>query len=224
VAVWRWDANPFGQGAADEDPDGNLLTLSYNLRFPGQLYDPVTGLHYNYFRDYDPATGRYVESDPIGLNGGANTYAYVGGNPIVRVDPEGLDYWLEDADPSESGLGLHQSVCVGKYGTANRFCISFGRKPPQPDCWFDCRGHVYQDKSPPGDVLYPRYRETDSATDRRIKAYMRSRLGEQRPWDAVFGENCRVFSQKVYEHLAKTFGGAVKRRPRSRPSGIEPAK
>jgi RHS repeat-associated protein len=63
----------------------------YNLRFPGQYYDVETGLNYNYFRDYDPAVGRYVESDPIGLRGGSySTYAYTNGNPINAIDPLGL--------------------------------------------------------------------------------------------------------------------------------------
>lgn len=56
---------------------------------PGQYYDAETGLHYNYFRDYDPVIGRYVESDPIGVWGGLNTYAYVAGDPTRRIDPRG---------------------------------------------------------------------------------------------------------------------------------------
>jgi RHS repeat-associated protein len=60
------------------------------LRFPGQIYDSQAGLQQNYFRDYDPAVGRYVESDPIGLRSGVNTYAYANANPISLTDPLGL--------------------------------------------------------------------------------------------------------------------------------------
>jgi RHS repeat-associated protein len=60
--------------------------VAYNLRLAGQVFDGQAGLHYNYFRDYDPATGRYVESDPIGLKGGVNTYAYVNDTrPLNRL-------------------------------------------------------------------------------------------------------------------------------------------
>ena len=85
---WRWDSTPFGDVVPDSDPAG-VGSLTLNLRFPGQYYDAESGLHYNYFRTYIPATGRYVESDPIGLAGGINTYGYVGGNLLSAVDPDG---------------------------------------------------------------------------------------------------------------------------------------
>lgn len=84
--LWAWDHDPFGNGAAPV----------YSLRFPGQYFDSETGLHYNMARTYDPTTGRYIQSDPIGLAGGLNTYAYVGNDPINKIDPLGLatgDWW-----------------------------------------------------------------------------------------------------------------------------------
>lgn len=88
--LWRWEGEAFGNSPADEDADNNGTKLTYNLRFPGQYADTETNRFYNYYRDYDPALGRYIESDPIGLEGGINTYGYVEGNPTLFSDPLGL--------------------------------------------------------------------------------------------------------------------------------------
>lgn len=89
AVVWQWDSDPFGVGHA------NISVLGpsdFDLRFPGQIFDPENWpwLHYNYYRDLDPATGRYIQSDPIGLGGGINTFAYAEGDPIALTDPFGL--------------------------------------------------------------------------------------------------------------------------------------
>lgn len=89
AVVWKADYEPFGKAAVKLP----VSTIENNLRLPGQYYDRETGLHYNYFRDYDPGTGRYVEADPVGLQGGMNLYSYVNGNPISRIDPLGLAYF-----------------------------------------------------------------------------------------------------------------------------------
>jgi RHS repeat-associated protein len=87
--MWTWFSDPFGTDAANSNPSG-AGTFAYNLRFPGQIFDGQAGLHDNGFRAYDPATGRYVESDPIGLAGGVNSYSYALQNPISGQDPLGL--------------------------------------------------------------------------------------------------------------------------------------
>jgi len=90
AVVWRWEDEAFGATLPNEDPDGDSMTTTVNLRFPGQYYDAETGLHYNWNRYYDPALGRYVTSDPIGIQGGLNTYLYANANPARFVDPLGL--------------------------------------------------------------------------------------------------------------------------------------
>lgn len=88
---WRWDqAEVYGNTPPNENPNG-LGSYVLNLRFPGQLFDVETGLVYNHHRYYDASTGRYVESDPIGLGGGINTYSYVDGSPSGSADPTGLE-------------------------------------------------------------------------------------------------------------------------------------
>ena len=99
AVVWEASHTPFGELHRETG------AIPQPLRFPGQYDDGESGYHYNYFRDYDPSIGRYVQSDPIGLEGGINTYAYVGGNPLYWSDPSGLEpgrfpdgnYWDNDA-------------------------------------------------------------------------------------------------------------------------------
>lgn len=87
--VWAWASDAFGSTPAHEDVDGNGLRTTINLRFPGQYLDAESGLHYNWHRYYDAQSGRYTQSDPIGLEGGINTYSYALNQPTKYTDPDG---------------------------------------------------------------------------------------------------------------------------------------
>ncbi len=82
--VWKADYKPFGEVTL------TTAAVENNFRFPGQYFDEETGLHYNWHRYYNAGTGRYVTSDPIGLEGGVSLYGYVLNNPINFTDPPGL--------------------------------------------------------------------------------------------------------------------------------------
>ena len=110
--VWKGEFDPFGRVTE------TVNVVEQNLRFPGQYYDQETGLHYNYFRTYDPGTGRYVESDPIGLAGGLNTFAYVHGNPLRYKDPTGefavlgipMWMWFTGGAAATAGYGTTKAL------------------------------------------------------------------------------------------------------------------
>lgn len=111
VAIWTWDgkSEAFGNSPPNQDPDLDGTAFVFNLRFPGQRWDAASGLAYNYFRDYDPETGRYIQSDPIGLVAGLSTYGYASGNPIARTDALGLqdagtlDAWSQSSTARGKG-------------------------------------------------------------------------------------------------------------------------
>ena len=109
--VWQAERRPFGKVPETANQ------IEQNVRFPGQYFDSETGLHYNYYRDYDPSLGRYIQSDPIGLAGGLNTYGYVGGNPLMYYDPLGL--WAF-GDP------LPQRVVDFSAGFGDALLLGFG--------------------------------------------------------------------------------------------------
>ncbi len=104
--VWSWESEPFG----DDEAVGSV---KFNLRFAGQYFDDETSTHYNINRDYNPKTGRYIESDPIGFDGGVNSYGYVAGNPLVAVDEMGLKIKFK-------GISTHVTLFKKAYDKLNK--------------------------------------------------------------------------------------------------------
>ncbi|MDP5860520.1 RHS repeat-associated core domain-containing protein, partial [Pseudomonas aeruginosa] len=131
--AWQWQSDAFGRGEALSQGSTQI-----NLRFPGQYYDAESGLHYNYFRDYDPETGRYVESDPIGLGGGLNTYGYVEANPVLRTDSLGLmqdigcitpprstaEFWFPCKPGGGAGASASGATGLGLWCVLNGTCAA----------------------------------------------------------------------------------------------------
>ena len=96
--AWRVGNTPFSRWI------GTNNAVPLNIGFPGQYYDAELSLWNNGYRDYFPWVGRYLESDPIGLEGGINTYAYAHSDPILRSDPLGLDDTVCMYNPSMCGM------------------------------------------------------------------------------------------------------------------------
>jgi RHS repeat-associated protein len=127
ATVWRWDnTEPFGEALPNDDPDGDGIAFVFDLRFPGQYFDRETGLSYNVFRDYDPGIGRYIQSDPIGLLGGLNTYLYVTADPLTRIDPKGLLDCFNVAD-CYGQANANYSDCTRLYNSNIACTVAFAR-------------------------------------------------------------------------------------------------
>ncbi|WP_206744500.1 RHS repeat-associated core domain-containing protein [Rhodoferax antarcticus] len=118
-AVWRWDnSDPYGDNVPNENPSG-LGVYHFDIGFPGQYSDRETGIVYNINRNLNKATGRYNESDLIGLDGGVNTYGYADGSPVTKTDPFGLATYIckrpLGGSPGSYAPPLlnHTYVCIG---------------------------------------------------------------------------------------------------------------
>ena len=194
---WGWDllGKAFGENAATTA----VLGKDVGLRYPGQWVDGETGLSYNYFRNYETYTGRYIESDPVGLDGGITTYSYVASRPLEIADATGLDFWVEGGVATQGGGTAHRKLCVGK-PDGGAFCMSFG-------CTggglFECLsgpGEYYEDKVRGGDIEPDTYRTTTPATDARIIADLSEDLGKRRRYWLI-GSNCRDFSYVKWQDL-----------------------
>jgi RHS repeat-associated protein/uncharacterized repeat protein (TIGR02543 family) len=136
--VWAWESEAFGASLPDQNPSG-LGNFVFNLRFPGQYDDQETGLFYNGFRDYDPSTGRYGESDPIGLAGGINTYAYAGGNPVNAVDPLGLHEFRKNCNQRQREQ--IDNACPIAQNKADIAGVGKAFSEVLEKTWFDCSYH-----------------------------------------------------------------------------------
>lgn len=115
TVIWSWAyaGNPFG-----EQPPTSANGYTFDLRYPGQYFDAESNSNYNYFRNYESATGRYLQSDPIGLVGGISTYAYVSNNPLIHVDPQGT---------TNLSIGLNGSaIAGGGFTLGGGVYVSFG--------------------------------------------------------------------------------------------------
>jgi RHS repeat-associated protein len=116
TVAWEAWYEPFGE--VHIHPSSSVVN---NIRLPGQYYDSETGLHYNYFRYYDPRTGRYVTPDPIGQAGGINSYTYSRNIPTSLTDPYGLDVSIVIRRDISSNLSTPGTVSVTSTKLAGGF-------------------------------------------------------------------------------------------------------
>ncbi len=109
--MWSAQYTAFGRVSVDQNS-----TVENNLRFPGQYVDAETGWHYNWWRYYNPETGRYLRVDPIGYAGGANLFVYVNGNAVSLYDYSGLDVVCHNTTVSAAGGGPYGISVEGGHG------------------------------------------------------------------------------------------------------------
>ncbi|TCV96351.1 RHS repeat-associated protein [Luteibacter rhizovicinus] len=138
VTQWQWpyQGNPFG-----EQRPVSSSGYTFNLRFPGQYYDIESGQSYNLNRNYEASTGRYHQSDPVGMLAGPSTYGYVSGNPFRKIDPLALDDtycridaswcgWGKGASAVANGsIGLNETAVGALLGEQSEFGIAVDSTP-----------------------------------------------------------------------------------------------
>lgn len=223
VTRWRWAADGFGAQAAQTDPDGDGVATTVRLRFPGQLYEPESGLFYNMLRDYAPALGRYMTPDPLGLAGGLNPYLYAEADPLGRKDPLGLESFRCHAPLNpvhsalERGLGAklrglslgpdlvvrHEYLCtVSELGT-----VRCGGQAPARE-----GSPIYAPGAPTNDRFVAEDCSTIRDDDPCFEGCLNSQFDAPRPPYSLFnirGENCQAWSTRLERECTRECGGAT---------------
>ncbi|MCC2636476.1 MAG: hypothetical protein K0Q68_195 [Moraxellaceae bacterium] len=156
AVVWARKAYAFGEMA-----NLSVALIRNPLRFPGQYHDTETGTDYNYFRDYQPNTGRYVQTDPIGLAGGMNVYGYSLQRPVVVADPNGLLAFLLAGPLVVSGSGVSASTvtAVGTIISAGIVMSGIGSDTASTSPSVDVRS------TRPGRCTWRRYQQLKKAKE-----------------------------------------------------------
>jgi RHS repeat-associated protein len=189
--VWSATYDAFGSATV-----GAGYTLTNNLRLPGQYYDAETGMHYNWMRYYDPKTGRYVTSDPIGLAGGVNLYTYVGGNPVSWVDPLGLKTYMCTRKLHNVffrvGPLYHQYICVPD-GKGGQTC---GGLSPSGKM-FDSPGVIeYENKSSSSSSSCEKVADDNQCTEKCIQDEFK-KPPPNYSVDLSEGQNCQTWADST---------------------------
>lgn len=223
VTRWRWPADGFGAQPAQTDPDGDGVATTVRLRFPGQLYEPESGLYYNMLRDYAPELGRYLTPDPLGLAGGLNPYLYAEADPLRRQDPLGLESFRCHAPLNpvhsalERGIGAklrglslgpdlvvrHEYLCtVSELGT-----VRCGGQTP-------ARGGnpIYAQGAPTKDSFVAEDCSTIRDDDPCFEACLHEQFDAPRPPYSLLnirGENCQAWSTRLERECSRECGGTT---------------
>ena len=171
--------------------------IDSDFRYASYYYHAPSDLNLTMYRAYSPSLGRWLTRDPIGYAAGVNLYAYVGGEPVVGLDPLGLDLFVEGS----YGLpepAFHQSINVGDPNSNNYYSQSYGSEIfPNP-----FSGGVYQD-SYIGNGAIERYARTTQEQDQQIINDLKSESLVKGVYD--YNHNCRSYSNKKFDQFLKKY-------------------
>lgn len=194
----------------------NLTPFSafvFDMRFPGQRYEAAMGMNYNYFRDYDPSTGRYMESDPIGLGGGISTYLYAVAAPASFSDPMGLQVFTctrpLGGKPGQSAPPLlnHQYICIGPPASAQCNSMTASSGGAAQNIW-PGPGSPGMPTSPADDYYHPQACEKKYDSDECLQSCLQTEWAQPRPYYLIGpgGSDCQQYSSSIMARCEKRCG------------------